>query len=277
MSESLISIQQPTLGDIVTSPLSAFYRKKYEAAGRVQHSRDTLTTLPSLSFAELAATPYRERLYTTATRIPLVVRRDGMSAVFAQTLESLATEDYGAIGTRPLVGARILAQAIQVSAWCFGKGVLPLALERNPTIAVGLAERYEIDSLIVESDIAENLIASLDTRDISLDTLRHVTIFGSSFPLSLRELLRPHRAKTTVALQLPETGTVAHICAAQADDEFVFHPLPHVACEADGQLIISKFTLPTPLIRYETGLLTRVVNRSCSCNMVAFTVRDNTR
>ena len=271
---------QRLIVEVLESNASRFYRTLYgtsrmRALG-VRDARD-LAALPVLTRAMLAATPLRDRLYRSERGITKTVRHDPPFLVH-RTVCDIAEDDY-ALGPRkrPLVLSAESGDACERALWCYERGVIPLIGEPNnlPSTAA-FARQYRIDAVIAETALWERFLPHLsgayDVREIRR------AVFAEPFSgnrSSVRALgVSPERI--VFVLSLPETGPFARSCPrALLHRELVFHPDESSAVEIGETAILTKFLMmPTPLIRYDTGLAVRERNGRCRCGKPAFEVLD---
>lgn len=239
-----------------------FYRKS------VWHNLPSGTSdenLPSLTRTTYAQTPFFTRLYRTHGLLTKVAYDGDTPFLIGRHLEDIASESYGALGDRPLVACSSTHESLEKSLWCYTHNILPLIKNDDPDITAMLAKRYEADTLITDTATLTALLPAL-ARHYELARFRHLSVIDTAFNLPLLEKMFPE-ADYSLVLALPETGSLALACPARRKDgQVVFHAAPHRRLELGSELTITDDRLlPTPLIRYRTGIRIRPLQEGCLC------------
>ena len=250
------------VADILESPASDFYRARvWNGAPPGTPIED----LPPLTRSLYATTPFLKRLYRTRGLLTKVAYLNEQPFLVGRHLEDIASESYGTLGTRPLVAFGSTHESLEKSLWCYSRNVLPLVTNDDPDITAMLAKRYEADTLITDTATLAALLPAL-ARYYGLAHFRFVSVIDSSFNLPLLEKMFPG-AKLSLVLGLPETGGVAHACPeALGEKRLAFHASPHRRIERGDELVVTDDRLlPTPLVRYRTGIRVRFQEPVCSC------------
>lgn len=203
--------------------------------------------LPILTREQLAATPLSKRRYTEGPSFMKVVAGD-TPFLSEWLLSDLAREPFGAITRRPLVYFSSAHETVEKGMWCHLNKMTRFLGETNSEVTLRAAEKFSVDSLIVDA-------ASLSHMSPILPTLRHlyeISLLGSSFSL---DEIRGHAGDKSVrlVLTLPETGVIA-------DSDLALYPRfsAREDClleEVNGEIILTRKTkLMTPIVRYATGI-----------------------
>ncbi|HUY62471.1 MAG TPA: hypothetical protein VMV50_01610 [Candidatus Paceibacterota bacterium] len=245
------------------SDASDFYRT---AVWKDTPAGTPLERLPPFTRAQYARAPFLTRLYRTHGLFTKVAYHEGDPFLIGRHLDDIAGESYGDPGDRPLVAFSSLHEGIEKSLWCYSKNVLPLIADGDRDITAMLAERYEIDALLTDSAELATLLPALASR-FPLNRIRHVSVIGISFNVPFIVRMFPGTALTLV-LDLPETGSIAVSCPTALEaDRAVFHAAPHRLIERGHDLTITDGRLlPTPLVRYRTGIGVRFLENTCACD-----------
>lgn len=256
------------LQEVIGAP-QRLYKDLLQQVGPVREEEE-LTLYPITTWETLQRIPFMERRYGTAPLIPKVVTRNGTSAVFAQTIETIEQDTYGAIGVRPLVAALHTVDALELGLWCFGKNIMPLSAEKNNALTTTLAEKYAIDSLLLRID-ALDLLPELFSK-VPLSTLTHVTLVCDANADRARSAFDSYTGTFHVTLAPREMGTIASSCPHSPRDATVFHAEDGTLLEIDGTVRATKMVLlPTPFVRYDTGIRASLLPQlHCSCNKPGF-------
>lgn len=258
------ALMRKLLESVLASPRSAFYREHYKKADvSLERLEEDFSLLPPLRFADLQGTGLAQRLYTSGPIHTKVIRRKQGFFLFGRTIDDIGKEAYGPVGIRPLVIGVDCRDAVEFGLWCYEQNVLPLIGEDSPAITASLATTYEIDSIVGEASALMALLPEL-VKKYDLAHIKYLSLGGISFDLDFLRHYFPV-ASIHLYLWLPETGSIATLCPES--EQGLFHPLESALLEYDGQLIVSKlFPLPTPLLRYDTGLHAENRVNTCNCD-----------
>jgi len=264
------------LGAILKSPRSNFYldhfRKHHYNLSTIDCTGD-LSRIPLLHWGDLYNCSYNKRLYKDKKLLVKIVYNANAPLLIARTLEDIAKENYGINCKRPLVLFEYLHETFEKGAWFYENNILPLPSEHDPTLTAMLAKRYLIDGILGELTALYELIPELEEYyDLSrIATLGIITRENVNV-VHLREHFP--KAVFKITLGLPEVGTIAKVCpeslleeAASHNSSFIFHSDPTCVVEPGESLIVTRLIfLPTPIIRYQTGIPSQLIQKTCACD-----------
>ena len=230
-------------------------------------STDDLGSLPQTSAAALAAVPLLERQYTSNDGYVKKIGRGTGHFLIKRTLADLGQEDFRmADCRRPLVLLSDNGEACEKVFWFFEKNILALPGEpNNLKVTAQASVQYGIDSIFTEVKIAEKFLPIL-SQIYDPAEVKKTVLLGDHFNAGVWDSVSGIKGLELI-LALPETGPFASACPeALAKQKLVFHPESNSLLELTDQLIVSRLILlPTPIIRYETGLITGRVGNKCEC------------
>ena len=228
--------------DIRAHSESDFYRKKWGI-------HTTFSDLPITSRSDLALCPFSQRSYKKEQGLTRLVRAGEHFFLSAWSFTDIAREAYGLSSKRPLVYFENSHETIEKAIWCYGNGMVPLAGEGNPDIAILSARAYQIDSLITDPVSAGSLIPYLRERT---EPLSSISFIADAFEIEQLAQYSQYAKRIRLVLSLPETGAFAE---AELGKDTEFSPLPNCTIENKDTLILTKeASLITPIIRYDTGI-----------------------
>jgi hypothetical protein len=239
-----ISSQQFT--DLIAAahahPQADFYRTVWGA-------ERSFESLPTVSRRDFLNVPLSRRRYKVEKALVKVVHDPHGIFLSEWAFADIAKEAYGLPSARPLVYMTNSGETIEKSMWCYGSGVVPLAGEKDPDIAMYAAGKYRVTSMIADADSLPKFRPYLDEHE----PLESISVIGALFDAgALREFTR-YAGTLRLVLSLPETGAFAE--AVLSDRAPRFSALPGCLIERDGTLVVSKLaSLVTPVIRYRTEI-----------------------
>lgn len=253
------------LGSVLESSLSDFYRALYAARGYTLPERHgfALEEVPIISWDDIERHPYLERLYTQEKQyVKAVYASDDRAMLIARTLPDVEAEAVPYEGERPLVLFESGHETVEKSLWLYAQNILPLIGEKNLEVTAMNAERYTIDGIVGDTESALALVPHLRKRG-GTEGIAHIYIVDRRFDFEGVRAGYPN-AYLAFFLALPETGRFAFACPERAG---LFHPDEASIVELEhGELVVSRLIeLPTPIVRYRTGLSARGESASCAC------------
>lgn len=231
----------------------------------VKHGTDVADGY-TMSRDVLMNTPLRERLHEQGRAMTKIVRGYGKPFLIRRSLDDIALEEYGHIGKRVLVLMDESDEALQMSLWCYSRKALPLVCEKHilKTAAI-FARQYDIDTLITDSTLLFQFLQEFKAE------VHHSIVIGKHFPDT--SLYGTLEKLPTLILSLPETGILGKACVSMLKEKkLLFHPDVHTLLECIDDRIIAtrKLSLPTPIVRYDTGLFGREIPTACFCDKTSF-------
>lgn len=254
------------LKKIAAAEDSNFYRDLADAlksAGLPETTED-LARLPILTRERLLSFRLLDRLYFKGDGY---VKRVATAGLIKRTLKDLGVEDLGQVDfERPLVIFGDSGETCEKALWVYEKNLIPLVGEANNLPAtLKAAGQYQIDCIITESRLLEKLWPLLE-NSYNTGRIKRIILQDSRYDKENLNLISADVAATRL-LSLPETGPFAYACPeAVARGELTFHPDKNSIIEFGKSLLLTKLIyLPTPLIRYETGLAGGEAAKECSC------------
>lgn len=240
MNESLANLEH-LIETTRSSPVSSFYR---DAWGGAKDLRD----LPTVTREDLIRTPLPERRYKEERGLVKIVRAD-RPFLSEWSFADIGREAYGVRSKRPMVYMSDPHEAIEKSMWCYENNMVPLIGEKDPALATYAADKYQIDSLIIDAPTLALIEPYLRRRTEPLDS---ISIIADAFEPDTLRAYRQYAKEVRLVLALPETGAIAEASLAEPAQ---FRALPGCLIERDGTLIVSKDApLVTPIIRYRTAI-----------------------
>lgn len=268
------------LEEVMSSSNSSLYRDHYLKHGVSPEdvSRFPLEDIPPISWKTLRDTPLHGRVYSDESSIVKIVRRKGDVAFFARTLSDIEEESFGTVVNRPLVAFTSLFEGIEKSLWVYQQNRLPLIAEERLGLTLLTAKKYAIDSIVGDTHSINALLPELE-REYDLSHIRHINVVDTVFCLEKITASCP-KATVYMLLALPETGGIARVCPESVEGEdSVFHTLPNVLLEPGEDAFLTKLSLlPTPIIRYGSGLTTERCVARCRCEYRdSFLLKENRR
>ncbi len=221
-----------------------------------------LMDVPQLHWKDLVMCPFKKRLYRDDNHFVHIAYKDDEACLIARTTKDIVHELYGDTSKkRPLVAFHYRHHTIEKSEWFYEHNLLPLPAIDDLHAAVEIARMYEVDTL------------TCDTRSLmQLQTHLHKLPLTSVYVVDTffdEEVIKNISSKYEIRLilALPETGTLAVSCPENTPGSY-FHPHHSTILEYGKSLIATRnVLLPTPIIRYNTGIPTQKIQESiCSCN-----------
>lgn len=212
--------------------------------------------LPVISRNILFEGPLSERRHKSARSLVKIVTHEKTRFLSEWAYEDVAREEYGAETKRPMVYLSDNAESIEKSMWCYERGMVPLIGEvHNEAVAVAMARKYQIDSLITDELSLERFRPFFENAP---EVLTSISILGSRFDSERMRWVLPYAKEVRLVLTLPETGAFAQ---AVLEGNPVFAALPGCMIEnREETLVLSKKdSLVTPIIRYNTEILSESI------------------
>lgn len=238
------------------SSLSDFYRNKWGTA-------QTYGGLPHTSRADFIAAPLSKRRYKKEKGMVKIVGTGEQAFLSEWSFTDIGREPYAPHSTRPFVYMTDSYDAVEKSLWCYENGMTPLVGEKDSDMAIFAAERYQIDSLLVDEQSLAKFAPFFSTLEAPLSS---ITIIASSFSPSELMSLERYASSIRLVLALPETGAFAEAPLSRNPE---FAPLPHCVIEHESGIILTKFArYPTPIIRYRTDIHTLPIPGSQSFTLL---------
>ncbi len=256
------------LAEVWRDEKSSFYRSLYEKAGC--NSQTPFPSLPFVQWQDIQAASYLSRLYVQERLFTKIVYRDGKPALIGRTSEDVATESYGMACERPLVLFKNVHENVEKGLWFYQKNILPLMAEHSRELTVMMAGKYDIDAIVGDpEEIA--VFLPLFGKNHPLEKLRAIRMLGK-FENGIPSLSLYSRRHVTAALFLPEGGIIGEMCPLSSPAP-LFHLNREDIFEIESDMLMwTKIRLlPTPLIRYNTGI--RGVLIFCPCEERAFSLK----
>jgi hypothetical protein len=224
-------------------PTADFYRSAVSDAQRLED-------VPLTSREMFAGTPLSSRRYKEVKSLQKIARLNDIPFISEWDFEDISKEAYGETAARPMVYMSNAHEALEKSMWCYGRGVVPLAGETDPALAIYAASKYRIDGLITDPAALSRIAPHMPERT---EPLGSITLIADSF--DVRSLMRfaPLAQRVRLVLALPETGAFAQ---AELSASPVFKPVPDCLIERQGNaVVVTKFAqLVTPIIRYKVDI-----------------------
>lgn len=218
-----------------------FYRSKWG-------TERSFESLPTVSREDFLNVPLSRRRYKVEKALVKVVHDPSGMFLSEWAFSDITKESYGLVSARPIVYMANSGEVLDKSMWCYGKGVVPLAGEKDPDIAMYAADKYRVNSIITDGESLLKFEKYLQNHE----PLDSISIIGTEFDIPS---LMPYRsfAKTLrLVLALPETGAFAE---SPLSPEPKFTALPGCLLEREEQIVVSKNSpLVTPIIRYRTSI-----------------------
>ena len=230
-------------------------------------------SLPTLTQDAFINTPLAERRYQEGPGLVKIVRTGPQPFLIERLLADIAEEDYGLRPCgRPMVLHPDSDTALEVALWLYERGMLPLAGEPfNIPSSVQFAVQYGVDGLIVETSLADSFLAEL-SRHYAVGRIRQTVLLGISSPSAVGISESRFAVPPVRVLYLPETGPFAESCPeALLHSQTVFHPDANSVVDiADRVMLTKTILLPTPIIRYDTGIAAARISSVCACGKPSF-------
>jgi hypothetical protein len=218
-----------------------FYRSKW---GKER----SFEALPTISREDFLRVPLSRRRYKVEKALVKVVHDPSGVFLSEWAFSDIAKEAYGLASARPLVYMTSPHETIEKAMWCYGNGVVPLAGEKDPDIAMYAAGKYRVTSMITDPEALQKFKPYFDSHE----RLESISVVGTAFDLGELQPFRAYADTVRLVLALPETGAFAE---APLSSEPRFTALPDCFIERDETLVVSKqLPLVTPIIRYRTEI-----------------------
>jgi hypothetical protein len=222
-------------------PDADFYRTLWGSA-------DEFSALPTISREDFVRVPLSRRRYKDAPSLTKVVHAPEGVFLSEWCFDDIGREPWGMTSVRPLVYLDNAHEAVEKSLWCYAHNLVPLIGEKNIDITFFAAQRYDIDSLIVDLASLMRLEPYLAKRTTLLSTM---TIINSSFDPALLMAYHRYAKQVRLLFAFSETGAIAQALLT-ATPRFVL--LPDWSMDISDTLIVTRTSpLVTPIIRYRTG------------------------
>ena len=232
---------------------------------------DTLDSVVPLTWSDLVACPLDRRLYQESDKCFVkIAYKNDVPILIARNRKELADEPYYiGTSTRPLVGCSNRAVGIELGIWFFEHNIIPLLEMHEAKMTASLAGKYQADSFTGDMEAAQRLLPELATHS-DIDLLEFVHIVGISDCYDI-EFLSQYISieKIHISAYLPVCGLWAQACPEQLSKtgKVVFHPLDSVIVEGQTNLLLTKLSpLLTPILRYETGIQAKFLDKKCQCS-----------
>jgi hypothetical protein len=228
--------------DVADTKEADFYRE-------IWGTERSFASLPTVSREDFLRVPLSRRRFKMEKALVKVVHDPRGMFLSEWAFSDIAKESFGIVSARPLVYMANSGETLEKSMWCYGNGVVPLAGEKDPDIAMYAARKYRVNSVITDP-ASVHKIESLCKDHAPLES---ISILGTEFDVTALEPFRSYAASVRLVWALPETGAFA---VAALSSEPRFEALPGCHLEATGEtLIVSKLQpLVTPIIRYRTEI-----------------------
>ncbi len=270
LNERKKSDLQKLLKKVSSSKESGFYRKMWTGVYSAKKPPD-FDSLPIISVEDIIKCKFDDRIYTKDGLFVKIIYRDNVPFLLARTKKDISKEDYSEIRyERPLVTFESSHESIEKGLWHYGKNILPLMAEDNLTITLITSGRYGIDSIMGDAVSLKKLSQS-GSQYFDNTKIKNVTVIDSRFDENPCNFLNGAfvNAQLQLILALPETGTLAKVCKENISGKLVFHPVENTIIEIrnDEKLVVTRLImLPTPIIRYSTGIKIKMRDKDCSCD-----------
>ena len=245
-------MRRPRMGAESVERLIGFVRAHSQASfyRNVWGKAHVFEELPTISRDDISRTPPSERRYKNERGLVKIVQDTANPFSSEWSLEDIGKEVYGVISKRPMVYFADACEALEKSLWCYTHDMLPLIGELDPDLATFSATKYDIDSLITDTESLLKLSKYLESLK---KPLTGITVIGDVFkPQDILPFTR-FASRIRLLLALPEVGGFA-------DAELSMHPtfnlLPNcIVEEEESFVVVTKLTaLVTPIIRYRTHI-----------------------
>lgn len=277
-SQKSAELRRLTRG-IYNSKESRFYKDLW---GNVSFLNGELnfSSLPATSAKDIIKPKFNDRIYIKKGLFVKIVYSDNIPFLLARTKADISREDYGEIRyERPLVFFESSHESIEKGLWLYSKNTLPLVAEDNLDITLMAAGRYGIDSVVGDALSLKKMFMG-GSQYFDHKKIKNVTVIDSRFEENLSNFLTSAfaGAKLQLILASPETGPLAKLCKENTSKQSVFHPVDNTIIEVcgDDKLVATRLILlPTPIIRYETGIKIKMCDKNCSCeNGLSFSLQN---
>lgn len=250
---------------ISESKKSDFYKKKFLNSGYIYNDFndfEDLHKIPLLTWEEISAYPFLKRNYLSESMFIKVVHKGDESYLIGRTITDIKNEEYGIPCERPLALFKYCYEGIEKGLWFYEHNILPMINEDNLEITSMMASKYKIDGIVAEMDILKSFTTILKKR-YDLNHITHIRIIDTYFDMPFMKKNFPN-TNVQYTLGAPEVGGVASLCP---DSDDVFHEHKNTFAEnIKGELVVTKsFKMPTPLMRYKTGIPIKVTEHLCKC------------
>ncbi len=206
--------------------------------------------LPVMSRTALFGISLQKRRYQKRLSFVKVVRATESSFLSEWAYDDIAREGFGVNSKRPMTYFADAHEGIEKSVWCYENGMVPLVGEsHNPSVALAMADRYNIDSLISDEVSLQRLRPYIESRS---EILSSISIIGTQFHAESIQWAASCAKTIRLVLSLAETGVFAE---APFSIKPVFVPFDNCIVESENTLLLTKIaSLVTPIIRYDTGI-----------------------
>ncbi len=232
---------QPFVDEIRAHPTD-FYRARW---GNVRE----FASLPLVGRADFIQTPLSQRRYKPGGLVKVVGAAEGVF-LSGSDFADIGREAFGVVSQRPMVAFDDAHEAMEKAMWCYEHDTVPLLAEKDPRVALYMAGKYSVDSLVTDAASLEALFPHLVERKTKLSCISIVA--SAFFPETLARFM-PYAERIRLVLALPETGAFAE---SEMSESPVFKPLPDCHIEIlEGEMVLTKSRLlVTPIVRYKTGI-----------------------
>ncbi len=281
MNSRFISQLQLIFNEIVKKRTNFYYQKyskaKIKGKSLSALNEELFNNLPTVTLAELAKTPYKNRFISEKPGFNKLVfsKKADRFLLIHRDLEEIAKAGPTVNkGIRPMVLMEDVYEAIEACLYFYEHKTLPLIGEvLNPAVVYATAAQYDINSLIIDRSCLLQFRSELLKLKIKLD---NVTVVGAEF--SSDDISWPKIKTVNAILSLPEFGRIAYACSELiTKKKFVFHPYKDVLIEAGLNAILTSTRLKScPMIRYKSDLSLTETNSSCSHKEQSFTLGEST-
>jgi len=237
------------------SPWAEVYAQHWTAHG-LQTNSPELADIPVMERESLRRAVSNERLHPSG---PALVRGAGKPPLFfARNASDIAAEQYGSIGTRPLVLFSDRDEGIEKSLWCYARGVVPYIGDMSVfEVTSQIAMRYRVDTLLCDVPAIDSLLALRPHAIPYTQDITSVVVFSDTSIDATRKAAISTRfpvAECYFRWRLPESGVCAAFSLRDDGAEELCPSDALLECDG-GTLTITVFRpLPMPLIRYNTGI-----------------------
>jgi hypothetical protein len=250
-----------------------FFYKKFLKNKGFSHENfefpNDIKKIPTISFDDLASSKFRERTYSfdlKREKTVKVISRNNSCFLIERGLSDIKRENFGTACRSPFILMKNSYEALEKTIWFYENGILPTIGETIISeIALMAIKEFESDLILTDEETLNSYLKILK-ENIDLSKIS-MTILGQKF--KNKELIELNKEVKNLRflLSLPETGAFAESCPeALKKGRLLFHPDKNSILEYQDKLIVTKvIEMPTPIIRYQTEIPVKSVEKNCSC------------
>ncbi|MEK7567373.1 MAG: hypothetical protein AAB513_00420 [Patescibacteria group bacterium] len=259
---------QKLIGLIYNSKKSKFYKNIWKNL-YFKNRKIDFVNLPIIGAKDIIKCKFDKRIYIKNGLFVKIVYHENIPFLIARTKSDISKENYGEISyERPLVFFESSHESIEKSIWLSSKKILPILEEENTNLTLMISGRYGIDSILGDSKSIARIIPD-GSRHFDYRKIKNVTIMDCKLERSFIKFLSDifPSAKIEIIISLPETGPLGFVCQENKKNNLIFHPPDDTIIEVNnGYLVATRLILlPTPIIKYKTGIKIAMEKRNCSC------------